>query len=323
MTYEELQQLLNDPDFDENQFNDFKSEVLTDKAKDLARDICAFANALGGRLFIGIRDNKTFNDSAIQYPIRNWESMDSEALSNATRLKIAPHLSHNLYFTVTPVKRPQQNTPVLIIEIEKSQTIYGYRPANDKSWEFWHRLDRQNSPMGAAEIVDKCLGLQHFQEQLTISNEFCDLLIRRVGMITVAIHMAYQNQKNGKFPCNEQINETSLNNISHLKSIVISEAGKTYTNLSSLAFLSANINSKLKQLAISLTNKLATITSDNSIWNISDSVLDKLKENPVISSFDVRAELLQESNALIKDYQSLLAIKEEIKEQMTQSIAGL
>jgi predicted HTH transcriptional regulator len=316
MTFEELTQLLADPSFDESQFVDFKAEVIANKVDDLAKDISSFANSMGGCLFIGVGNDKSFNNNDIQYPISNWKSMDSEDISNATRLKIAKFLSHNLHFTVTPIARPHQADPILVIEVPTSETICGYRPAHDKAWEFWHRLDRQNSPMGIAQIIGKSLGTHHYMEQLTISREFTQLLIRRVGMIDMAIHQAYQNMKDGKFLVGQFLPKESANNIGYLKDMVISEAEKAYANLASLAFLSANISTNLKQLAISLTNKLVKITSKDSIWNVSNDKLDSLKKKSITSPFDPRLHFLAESNALIKDYQSLLNVKEEIDQKI-------
>ena len=172
--------------------------------------------------------------------------------------------------------------------------------------------------MGIAQIIEKSLGTHHYTEQLMISREFTQLLIRRVGMIDLAIHQAYQNMKDDKYLVGQFIPRESANNIGYLKDMVISEAEKAYANLASLAFLSANISTNLKQLAISLTNKLVKITSKNSIWNLSNEKLDKLKKNSITSPFDLRLYFLAESNALIKDYQSLLQFKKEIDEKIAQ-----
>lgn len=317
MTFEELGKLLGDPDFDEGQFVDFKAKITAEKIHELAKDISAFANSLGGRIIIGVRNDKTLEDDT-EFPVINWEKKNSEAITNATRSKIAKLLSHNLHFTINPINITVIKPPVLIIDISKSETICGCRPTPDKAWEFWHRLDRQNSPMGIAQIIEKSLGTHHHREQLTISRDFAQLLISRVGMIDLAIHQAYQEMTDGKFLVGQLIPKESINNIGYLKDIVILEAEKAYANLASLAFLSANISANLKQLAISLTNKLVKITANDSIWSISNDRLDKLKANSITSPFDLRWHFLAESNALIKDYQILLRIKEEIDEKIAQ-----
>lgn len=316
MTYEELKKLLDDPDFNESQFVDFKADVTETSVSDLAKDISSFANAKGGRIFIGINDDKTIKENEILYPISGWASMDAEDLSNATRRKISRLLSHNLHFTVTPVKRPNHNNPILIINIFKSETICGYLKGSNSSFEFWHRTDRQNSPMGIAEIVSKSLGSHHHKEQLIISREFAKLLIRRFGMVAVAIHQAYQNKEDGKFLLGQLIPETSINKIGYLKEMVISESNRTYANLASLSFLSANINSNLKQLAISLTNKLAEVISDDGAWNIDNNQLDKLKKSKINFQHDLRIYFYKNSNALLIDYQNLLDIKKEIDQKI-------
>lgn len=317
MTYEELRELLGNPDFDEGQYVDFKAEIKTEKVHELAQDISAFANSLGGRLFIGIRNDKTFQNGT-EFPVKNWMTMNSEAITNATRSKIANFLSHNLHFEIKPINTPEGKSPVLIIDISKSDTICGYRAKPDTSWEFWHRLDRQNSPIGIAQIIEKSLGTYHHLEQLTTSKEFVHLLTRRVGMINVAIHQAYQGKIDEEFLVGHLIPQDSINNIGPFKEMVISEAEKTYSNLASLAFLSANISSELKQIAISLTNKIAKITSKDSIWRLSNKNLDELKKNSITSPHDLRRYLLNESNALINDYQSLLRIKKEIDQKIAQ-----
>jgi len=170
--------------------------------------------------------------------------------------------------------------------------------------------------MGIAEIINKSLGSHHYREQLIISREFAKLLIRRVGMVALMIHQAYQNMKDGKFLLGELIPKTSINKIGYSKEMVITESKKTYTNLAGLAFLSANINSDLKQLAIGLTNKLAKIIADNSIWNINDKTLDMIKQREINPLHDIRSEFFYESNALLKDYQCLLDIEVEINKKI-------
>lgn len=177
MTYEELKKNLEDSSFDEGQFIDFKAEIEQNKEYDLAKDISSFANAQGGRIFIGIENNKEFKNNPIHYPIKNWESMNSEDLSNATRNKLSNFLSHRLHFTVTPVKIPENKFPVLIINISKSETICGYRKTLDSSFEFWHRVETHNVPTSIAQIIEKSLGSHHFKEQLIISRKFTNLLI--------------------------------------------------------------------------------------------------------------------------------------------------
>lgn len=318
MTYEELKKLLDDPDFNESQFVDFKSDVNETNVPDLAKDISSFANSMGGRIFIGIKDDKKIKDNEILYPISGWSSMDAEKLSNATRRKISNHLSLNLPFTVTPIKRPSHNNPILIINIFKSETICGYRKGLSSSFEFWHRTDRQNSPMGIAEIINKSLGSHHHKEQLIISREFSKLLTRRFGMVALAIHQAYQNKEDGRFLLGQLIPETSINKIGYLKEMVISESKRTYQNLASLAFLSANISPSLKQLAISLTNKLAKVIADDSIWNIDNNQLDALKQREINSQHDTRLYFFNESNALLIDYQNLLDIRKEIDQKIDE-----
>lgn len=112
------------------------------------------------------------------------------------------------------------------------------------------------------------------------------------------------------------IPETSINKIGYLKEMIISESNRTYANLASLAFLSANINSNLKQLAISLTNKLAEVISDHGAWSIDNNQLDKLKQSKINFPHDLRLYFYKNSNALLMDYQNLLDIKKEIDQKI-------
>lgn len=324
MNYEELKKLLDDPAFNENHLVDFKADVPESSVPNLAKDISSFANAMGGRIYIGINDDKTLKSNKIIYPISRWAEIDAEELSSGTRRKIARFLSHNLSFTVTPIKRPGHTEPILIIEIFKSETICGYRREQDCSFEFWHRTDSQNSPMGIAEIINKSLGSHHQREQLIISREFAKLLKRRLGMVAIAIHIAYGEIREGKPLINQSIPESSINKIKNLKTMIIPESKKTYTNLASLAFLSANINSDLKLLAIALTNKLVKVIADNGIWNIDDKTLGMLKQREIDPQNDIRLEIFYQSNALLKDYQCLLDIEVEIDKKISDlEAAGL
>jgi predicted HTH transcriptional regulator len=324
MTNEELTKHLEDSSFDEGQFIDFKGEIEHNKEYDLAKDISSFANAQGGRIFIGIENNKELKNNPICYPIKNWESMNSEDLSNQTRNKLSNFLSHSLHFTVTPVNIPNKKCPILIIEISKSATICGYRRTLNSSYEFWHRIDRQNVAMGIAQIIEKSLGSNHHREQLIISREFAKLLKQRFRMVVVAIHTAYGETKEGKSFINQPIPESSINKIRNLKTMVIPASKKTYTNLASLSFLSANINSDLKQLAIALTNKLAKVIADDGSWNLDDKTLGMLKQRETNPPDDIILDFFYQSNSLLKDYQCLLDIEVEINKKITAlEAAGL
>lgn len=316
MTYEELTKHLEDPSFDEGQFIDFKAEIEQHNENELAKDISSFANAQGGRIFIGIKNNKEFKNDPINYPIRGWESMNSEDLSNSTRNKLSNFLSHSLHFTVNPVNIPDKNYPVLIIEISKSTTICGYRKKLNSSFEFWHRVDTQNVPTSMAQIIEKSLGSHHYKEQLNISKEFANLLNQRIINICISVQISYG--KSGAIKFMELIDDASIKKINSSIEQVVYTSEIAYANLASLAFLSANIQTDLKQLAISLTNKLAEITARASIWRCCDNKLNLYKRIENIQIFNPLKDFHDGSNTLIGYYHSLQHIIKDVDKKIIQ-----
>ena len=84
----DLQVLIDNPDYRENQYIDYKSdfsyfraegkEVKEKEAFELRKDICSFANAEGGFLIYGISERKGIASSILGVEIANCDKFEND-----------------------------------------------------------------------------------------------------------------------------------------------------------------------------------------------------------------------------------------------------
>lgn len=101
-------------ELEENYFTDFKAKNIT--AAKLSHTISAFANASGGDIYVGIREER-------ESKIKHWEGFS--AIEDANQLiqmleEIAP-ISE--FYTITYLRHPVFFTYVVQISISKTQAI--------------------------------------------------------------------------------------------------------------------------------------------------------------------------------------------------------
>jgi hypothetical protein len=311
MNAEELNQRLCSPEFDENQRIDFKRELEKEKQSDLAKDISAFANESGGQIFIGINNDRTVYKGNKKFIISNWQNMDSESITNATRSCLKSYWSHPLNFTIETIPYPEITQPILVINIDKSQIISGWRNSNDKSFEFWVRIDRQNNPMGISQIIDKSqLSKINFDKE-KVTLQLLEFIENKLKSISSAIHTAYklkQGMGNLTYQPRELISKGILKDIGYLKSQVVVQAEQLHTNLSGLSFLSANIPDDIKSFCMVILNKMQETIGPGSVWHLPNEELEKLKNtNNAKYILDIYFE---KSNEIILLYDTVLKIIE-------------
>ena len=99
---------------EENHFNDFKSKDI--EGKKLSRTISAFANASGGDVYLGIREEN-------ETKIKHWEGFKSIEDANGFIQMISNLMVMTNNYEVVFLKHPVLATYVLQVTIFKTQSI--------------------------------------------------------------------------------------------------------------------------------------------------------------------------------------------------------
>lgn len=157
---EDLRTLLNNDDFREGQFLDYKRTFdflgATDKNQkskaknELRNDVCAFANADGGELIVGISEKNGLASSIIPVSIDNIDKLELE-LRNAL-LQIQP--------AVPPVDFAfihVENGYVVVIHIEKGMLKPYITIEDQTTFRFFVRRGNGKEPMSYSEISNDFL----------------------------------------------------------------------------------------------------------------------------------------------------------------------
>jgi len=101
-------------EIEENHFNDFKAKDIT--GKKFSKIVSAFANASGGDVYIGIREEKDTK-------IKHWEGFDNIEDANAFIQVIESIVTIENYYTLEYLQHPTLHTYVLKITVFKTQSI--------------------------------------------------------------------------------------------------------------------------------------------------------------------------------------------------------
>lgn len=139
---------------EENHFSDLKAiEIAPAK---LSRHICAFANADGGELFIGIDEDK-------QTDLRHWRGFGSVEAANAHLQVFDPLFPFGQFFDYTFLECDGKIGYVLYVEIKKTPDI---KIASDS--KAYLRRGAQSLPQDTAEQMDRLKlnkGITSFETQ--------------------------------------------------------------------------------------------------------------------------------------------------------------
>ena len=159
-TEEDLRVLLNNDDFREGQFLDYKRTFDFLEAKDkshkanakneLRNDVCSFANADGGDLVVGISEKEGLALSINPIGIDNIDKFEME-LRNAL-LPIQP-ATPPVDFSFIPA----DNGYVVVVHIEKGLLKPYITIENQTTFRFWVRRGNGKEPMRYSEISNNFL----------------------------------------------------------------------------------------------------------------------------------------------------------------------
>lgn len=150
---------------EENHFNDFKSKDI--EGKKLSRTISAFANASGGDVYLGIREE---NDTKIKH----WEGFNAIEDANGFIQMISDLLILTNNYEVTFLKHPVLATYVLQITIFKTQAIVYCTDGKVP----YVRKGAQNLPCDTPEKIRRLeldKGISSFENEVVAESNLSDV----------------------------------------------------------------------------------------------------------------------------------------------------
>ncbi|MBR0484207.1 MAG: putative DNA binding domain-containing protein [Oscillospiraceae bacterium] len=150
---------------EENHFNDFKSKDIDPRK--LSRTISAFANASGGDIYLGIREE---NDTKNKY----WEGFHTIEDTNSVIQMIADLLIMANDYELVFLQHPKLKTYVLQITVFKTQAIIY---CTDKKTPYV-RKGAQNLPCNTAEKIRRLeldKGISTFEDEIVAQSDLSDV----------------------------------------------------------------------------------------------------------------------------------------------------
>lgn len=150
---------------EENYFNDFKSKDIT--GAKLSKTISAFANASGGDIYLGIREE---NDTKVKH----WEGFSNVEDANGVVQMLSAILVADSNYEVSFLKHPVLGTYVMQITVFKTQSII---ISSDEKTPYV-RKNAQNLPCDTPEKIrqlelDK--GISSFENEIIVESEVQDI----------------------------------------------------------------------------------------------------------------------------------------------------
>ena len=181
-TEEDLQELIDNPDYRENEFIDYKETLAfllikkenperQNKIVEFRNDVCAFANADGGYLIYGITDEKGMAKEiiGIDIPNNNTDKFELERKNNLA--SIMPKIP-SLQFGYIPLRNGKF---VVVIQIRKDGFAPYIHLENDTNYKAYKRVGNGKSPIGYVELK------KMFNQSLSLENEVHEFRKKRIN----------------------------------------------------------------------------------------------------------------------------------------------
>lgn len=150
---------------EENHFNDFKSKDI--EGKKLSRTISAFANASGGDVYLGIREEN-------ETKTKHWEGFKAIEEANGFIQMISNLLVLTNNYEIVFLKHPVLATYVLQVTIFKTQSIVY---CTDRK-SAYVRKGAQNLPCDTPEKIRRLeldKGISSFENEVVAESDFSDV----------------------------------------------------------------------------------------------------------------------------------------------------
>lgn len=178
---EDLQVILDNPDYRENEYIDFKrnfsflemdkkSPERKEHISEFKSDICSFANAGGGYLIYGISDNKGMADKINGISIKD-NNIDKFELDRKNNLNnILPKLPY-IKFSFVPLSNGNY---VVIIYIMGDRFAPYFHLEDEKNYKIYKRVGNGKQVITYTELKNM------FNQSLSLENEILEYRKRRV-----------------------------------------------------------------------------------------------------------------------------------------------
>ncbi len=162
-TCKEINELLDTKDLEKIKVEFKQSEEIRMKEgqKDLAKELVALANHLGGRLIIGLTDDGKFEGKDI-FKVDN----DKGIINNIIQSRISPTLNYNIEFLQCP------KGDLLIIHVEKRKDIPHAYIVSKESHEIKNRIYYIKTPHDKRLLSDMQLKYLFKEQSLDFSHPF-------------------------------------------------------------------------------------------------------------------------------------------------------
>ena len=168
---EDLHILIDNPDYRENQYIDYKSdfsyfraegkEVKEKEAFELRKDICSFANAEGGFLIYGISERKGIASNILGVEIANCDKFENDVRNLFT--PIMPKQPNVKFYFIT-LSAP--STYVVILQIERDYYApYSYFEKED-NYKFSKRDGNHKSTIGYTELKNMFIQSRRLEDDI-------------------------------------------------------------------------------------------------------------------------------------------------------------
>jgi len=169
---EDLQELIDNPDYRENEYIDYKAAFAflemdkkdpnrQGKIVEFRNDVCAFANAGGGYLIYGITDVKGMAREVVGVEIPN-NNTDKFELERKNNLDCIMPKMPSLQFGYIPLKNGKF---VVVIQIRKDGFAPYMHLENDTNYKAYKRVGNGKTPIGYVELKNM------FNQALTLETE--------------------------------------------------------------------------------------------------------------------------------------------------------
>jgi len=132
-----------------------------DDKKEMSRDISSMANAYGGYLIVGIREDRETGAPLEITGVKNAENERDRIISSCLS-NIEPRIP-GLKIKAVPI---QDCNPVILIFIPRSTRAPHAVRFGGRRCEFWKRHDRQKSPMSIEEIKEAFLRTENIRKDI-------------------------------------------------------------------------------------------------------------------------------------------------------------
>nr|WP_024834912.1 ATP-binding protein [Clostridium sp. 12(A)] len=151
---------------EENHFNDFKSKAID--GNKLSRTISSFANASGGDIYVGIREEN-------RSKVKHWEGFTSIEDANGILQMLNDILVMESNYVISFLKHPVLGTYVMQITIFKTQSLVYCTDGRTP----YIRKGAQNLPCDTTEKIRRLeldKGISSFENELVADSETSDAI---------------------------------------------------------------------------------------------------------------------------------------------------